>query len=132
MTTLAEVRDGLVEVLTDALPDVTVHRLPADNADVPAVIVAGFQGQSSVMGTGQTLTVELYVVVSRRTLDEVDTLDRLLDESQADSVPAAIHADHTLGGRVLSARVANFGEYREMEVAGVGFYAATVTVEVLT
>lgn len=133
MTTLAEVRDGLVEVLSSGLPsDVNVERLPTDNTDAPAVIIAGIQGQPMVMGSGQILTVDLYVVVSRRQLDEVDTLDQLVDESQSDSVPAVIHADPTLGDRGVSARVVNFGEYREMEVAGVPFYAATVVVEVLT
>lgn len=132
MTTLAEVRDGLVEALSNGLPaDVSVNRLPVDSTDFPAVIVAGIQGQPSVMGVGQTLTVDLFVVVSRRSVDEVDRLDSLLDETQPDSVPAVIHADPSLGDRVVSARVVNFGEYREMEV-GTPVYAATVIVEVLT
>ena len=130
---IADVRDGLVEVLTNGLsPDVNVYRLPADNVDVPAVIVAGITGRPETFdAAGRTLTVDLYVVVSHRNLDEVDVLDRLVDESQADSVPAVIHADMTLGDRDASAKVTGFGEYREMEIGGIGFYAATVNVEVL-
>lgn len=131
MTTLADVRDGITEVLANTLPGVQVNRLPVDNVNPPAVIVAGMQLAPDSFGDGYQVTVDLYVVVSRRNVDSVDDLDRMLDPGLSDSIPSAIHSDQNLGDRVMSAKVAAIGEYREMEVNGTKFYAATVTVEVL-
>jgi hypothetical protein len=128
--TLAQVRDGLVEVLTDALPGVNIYRLPAESVTPPAVIVAGMTGTPIDTDGGRQVEVDLYAVVNRANADSVDELDAMLDESGADSIPTAINSDLSLGARALSATVVGFGEYREMEVAGTAYYAATATVRV--
>lgn len=132
MSDLAQIRDGLVEAITSTLPEVNAYRLPVDNANVPAVIVAGFELQPMTVGNiGHTATVDLFVLVSRRNVDQVDLLDQLVDPNRTDSVLAAIQDDPTLGGRALSAAVQSVGGYREEESAGTGYYAATVSVEVM-
>jgi hypothetical protein len=130
---LADIRDGLAEVLSDGLPSVNVYRLPTDRVEAPAVCVMGFRMDPQTMAAAplQRVTTDLLVLVSRRHIDQVDLLDALVDPALSDSVPAALAADFTLGGRVDSCIVTGVGDYGEVPVGDVGYYAATITVEVM-
>jgi hypothetical protein len=131
MASLSDIRDGLAEVIADACPGVTVHRLPSPSVDVPAVVLGGFTFDEIAFGGVQRVNVDVFVVVSGRDTDLLDDLDALVDPSRSDSVVSAIDDDADLGGRAMSARVASVGEYRPEDNAGSPAYAATVRVEVM-
>jgi hypothetical protein len=130
---LSDIRDGLTDVLSNALPSVNVYRLPTDRVEPPAVCVMGFRMDPQTMAISplQRVTTDLLVLVSRRHIDQVDLLDALVDPAVSDSVPAALAADHTLGGVVDSCVVTGVGDYGEVPVGDVGYYSATVTLEVM-
>lgn len=131
MAFLADVRDGL-EVTLSVLPGVNVYRLPTDRVEAPAVLVMGFRITPQTMGDPlRRVTTDLLVVVSRRHVDQVDLLDALVDPSVDDSVPAILADDPSLDGKVDSCIVTSIGDYTELVVGDVGYYAATVSVEVL-
>lgn len=131
MAGLSDVRDGLVEVIGNARPDLAVHRLPKPEVSVPAVVVGGFTFNEITFGGGQRISVDVFVVVSGNSTDQIDLLDELVDPSRSDSVVSAIEDDPTLGDRALDARVTSVGEYRPEENGGGVAYAATLKVEVM-
>ena len=127
---LAQVRDGLADTLAAGLSGVNVYRIPPENITAPAVIVSGFSITPIATGVN-TVSVELYAAVSKRNTSVMDDLDVLVDPESAGSIIGLLDADPSLGGNVNSVRLESIGEYRELEVAGVGYYAATVRYEVI-
>lgn len=129
MTTNAQVRTALVDALSDQLgPAVIVHAVPPDTITGTSVVIGGIDWEDSTFDGGRTVTVPVWVVVSRRNTRFIEELDRLTDYD--DGVPAAIDADPTLGGVVESARVISSGDYRDLVFGDVSHYAATLNVEV--
>jgi hypothetical protein len=74
-------------------------------------------------------TVDVIVMVSRRSVDQMASLDQLLDADDASSVITAIEEANAPG---IDFFVESFGSYRELVVADVGYYAADVVVRVMT
>ena len=126
---LADVRDGLAGALSAGLPGVNVYRLPADNVTAPAVMIAGFSVTEIATGVF-TRSVEIFAAVSHRNVSLLDDLDAIVDPESADSIIGVLMADPSLGG-VASLRLETIGEYRELEIAGTSYYAATVRFEVI-
>lgn len=122
---LAELRDDVTDLLA-ALDGVNVYPHPVDNLAAPAAIIAGVQADPD-SGDSWRCTVEVYVVVSRRHVDQLAQLDELLDPTGTarTSVVAAILADGSAWD------VTNVGEYREFTIGDLPHYAATITAEVL-
>lgn len=133
MALFADVRDGLEATLNAGLSDgVNVYRLPTDRVEAPAVVVMGFRMDPETLGaTLRRVRTDLLVVVSRRHVDQVELLDALLDPSVDGSVLDVLAADPSLGGKVDSAIVTSVGDYGEIIVGDVGYYSATVSLEVL-
>lgn len=133
MALLADIRDGLEETLAAGLNDgVNVYRLPVDRIDAPAVVVMGFRmDPETMMASVRRVRAELLVLVSRRHVDQVDLLDALVDPSVDGSVLDVLAADSSLGGRVDSAIVTMVGDYGELAVGDIGYYSASVSLEVL-
>ena len=133
MALLADIRDGLEETLAAGLNDgVNVYRLPVDRIDAPAVVVMGFRvDPETMMASVRRVRAELLVLVSRRHVDQVDLLDALVDPSVDGSVLDVLAADPSLGGRVDSAIVTSVGDYGEMPAGDIGYYSASVNLEVL-
>jgi len=127
---LADVRDGLAGALSAGLPGVNVYRLPADNVTAPAVVVAGFSVTEIATGVF-TRSVEIFAAVSHRNVSLMDDLDAIVDPESAVSIVGVLMADPSLGGVVASLRLETIGEYRELEIAGTSYYAATVRFEVI-
>ena len=130
MATLSDVRDGLAATIQDAT-GVTCHRVPVDDIDPPSFIVAGFQLTPSTLEGGAVVTAEVYAAVARIDYSFIDQLDSMVAPTGDTSAWAAIQADTTLGGLVDSAIPVSVTEYRELVMGDVGYYAATLTVEVL-
>jgi hypothetical protein len=132
MATLSELRTALYDVLSDALPTWNVYRLPPDNVDPPGVMIGGFQLDSGTFDDANLrTTVELTVVVSRRHVDQVDALDDLLSPSGDESLWAIFNNDPTLGDVVPFCVVSGAGEYREVTIGDIGYYAASVNLSVM-
>lgn len=130
MATLSDVRDGLAATIQDAT-GVTCHRVPVDDIDPPSFIVAGLQLTPSTLEGGAVVTAEVYAAVARIDYSFIDDLDAMVAPTGDRSAWAAIADDPTLGGLVGSAVVLSVGEYRELVMGDVGYYAATLSIEVL-
>jgi len=127
MGTIADVRAGVQTVLADALQGVTVHRFPADNVDGPTIMVAGFRIDAGSFGDDTVrFEAELYVIVSRRHIDQMELLDTLLSPGSGFSIWDAIDDNPTLGATVAFCSVESAGEYRQMMIGEVPYFAATV------
>jgi hypothetical protein len=129
--TLAEVRTAIADTLSARLPGVNAYRLPVDNPSAPCAIVAGRVTNPDTMDGSVTDVWDVYVAVSHRNVDQVDDLDALTDQTGDGSAVAALRADPSLGGVVMAAVVTTVGDYRELTMGDVSYYAATVTVEVM-
>lgn len=130
--TLGELRTALVATLSDALPGWNVYRLPPDAIDAPAVMLTGFEVTPMTFAQRtDSVAVELTVAVSRRHVDKIDELDELLSPTGDRSLWTLFDADATLGGVVGYAIVQSVGDYRQVMVNDVGFYAASVQLSVM-
>ena len=130
--TLGALRDAIASTLSETLQDWSIYRLPPDNVDVPAISVNGFQIDAGTFADGTVrVTTDLQVMVSRRPVDPVDLLDELLSPSGQRSLWQTFDDDPTLGGVVAFCMVMSAGEYREMTVADIGYYAASVQLSVM-
>lgn len=129
--TKGEVRTAIADTAGKALPGVNAYRLPVDNPKPPCVIVAGPTTDPVTTDETVTETWDVYVAVSRKNVDLIDELDALTDFTGDGSVVVALAADPSLGGVVHSAAVTAVGDYRELVMVDVSYYAATITLEVM-
>jgi hypothetical protein len=131
MPTLGEVRTALAAQIADALPWLNVYRLPADSISAPAVIIGGLTIDLLTADGNMQIGVDIHCAVSRRNVDEVDTLDRLAHPNDDQSVWAVLEADPTLGGVVNDCLVTRVDHYREAQYGDIGYYASTISTTVL-
>ena len=130
--TLAEFRDALAGTLEDHLPGFNVYRLPPDNVEVPAAMVAGFQIDTGTFGdTTVRVAADVELMVSRRNVHQVELLDELLSPSGVRSLWVKFNEEPTLGDVVAFCTVQSAGDYRELIIGDVGYYAATVSLTVM-
>lgn len=130
--TLGELRAGLKSVLEDSLQGFNVYDYPPDDVTVPAVAVSGFQLDASTFADESIrVAVDVEVLVSRRHVDQVQALDELLSPSGDRSVWAIFNDRSTLDDRVAYCTVQSAGDYRELVIAEVGYYAATFRLSVM-
>jgi len=128
---LADTRTALADTIGAALTGVNAYRLPIDNPSPPCIIVAGRGTVPSTLDGMVVDTFDVYAAVSHRNVDFIDDLDELTDVTGDNSAVSAVAADPSLGGVVMSATVTAVGEYRELVMGDVSYYAATITVEVM-
>lgn len=116
-------------VLFDALdlPKVNRYRFPVDSIQTPAAVIAGLDITPIAKGARETSATVL-VVVSHSDVDQLETLDMLLDDGDAGSVLHAIEQVTNQDGVSLSWESA--GQYGEVAWGGVSYYGAVVTVKV--
>ncbi len=132
MATLGDLREALLVKLTDAYPAFNIYRLPPDTVEAPAIMVGGFQIDTGTFADANLrTTADLTVVVSRRHVDQVDALDELLSPSGSLSLWALFDDDPTLNDAVAFCSVSGAGEYRELVIGDVGYYAATVNLSIM-
>lgn len=130
--TLAEVRDGFVETLTDGLsPSVMVYRSYAEVVDAPAVVLGGFEITPGTFDGFSRAAVEVIALCHRNAGDGIDQLDALVDPRQTDSAWAAIVSDPTLGGRAIDAMPIAVDKLREIAVGDTVYYGAPIRCEVM-
>jgi hypothetical protein len=120
------------ETLFNALDLPSLHRYmyPPDSVQVPAAIIAGLDIAPAAVGGKRETTATVLVVVSHSDVDQLITLDRLLDADDTGSVLYAIEAVTNANGVSLSWQDA--GSYGEVAWNGVSYYGAVVTVKVWT
>lgn len=130
--TLTELRSGIVSTLQDQLPGWNIYELPPDNVDGPAVAVMGFQMDPGTFGDASVrVSAELLVIVSRRHRDQLELLDAAISPSGETSLWELFDADPTLDGTVAFCSVQSAGDYRELAIAEIGYYCATVSLSVM-
>lgn len=126
--TNGEIREALAQAIS-AVPGLNVYRYPPDNVAVPCVMISGFNVKPVTFDGNRETTVDVIVLVSRRTVDQMAGLDQLLDADDPSSAITAIEEANPAG---INFFVESFGSYRELVVADVGYYAADVVVRVMT
>jgi hypothetical protein len=123
-----EIREALAQAV-GAVATINVYRYPPDNVNVPCVMISGINMKPITFDGNRETTVDVIVMVSRRSVDQMASLDQLLDADDASSVITAIEEANAPG---IEFFVESFGSYRELVVADVGYYAADVVVRVMT
>jgi hypothetical protein len=123
-----EIREALAQAV-GAVATINVYRYPPDNVNVPCVMISGINMKPITFDGNRETTVDVIVMVSRRSVDQMASLDQLLDADDASSVITAIEEANPPG---IDFFVESFGSYRELVVAEVGYYAADVVVRVMT
>ena len=131
--TNADVLEGVEDALLAGCPGVKVYRVPPMDVVAPAVLLTGFSFEPHFQygNDVRQFELELSVVVSARQVQFFDELLRLVEPSDPRSVQTALEADGTLGGRVSDLRVVTVGALRDLTVGETGFWAVTMTVEVM-
>jgi len=137
MADYTAIRDGLATRLETVSTFLTVHATVPNRIVAPsAVVVPGrpvATYHDSMVGTSGSLTVfnfELVCAVQSMTEEFAqDALDDLI--SGADSVPAAIEADPTLGGAATTCQVRQAVDYGVVAFADTEFIGARFLVEVI-
>jgi len=123
-----EIREALAQAV-GAVATINVYRYPPDNVNVPCVMISGINMKPITFDGNRETTVDVIVMVSRRSVDQMASLDQPLDADDASSVITAIEEANAPG---IDFFVESFGSYRELVVADVGYYAADVVVRVMT
>ena len=127
--TIAQIRDGLVDVLGTGTPsDVSTERHLVDTITAPAVVVGSIFMDPATFDGSARFTVELHAVASRGNVTQLDVIDELIDPANTESIWAVVEANQDLGGVVSSIVPMSAGNYRELPLDA-GYYAATVRCE---
>ena len=126
--TNGEIREALAQAVGQ-VPGINVYRYPPDNVTVPCVMISGLSMKPITFDGNRETTIDVIVLVSRRSIDQMAGLDQLLDADDPSSVITAIEEANPAG---VDFFVESFGSYRELVVADVGYYAADVVVRVMT
>ena len=126
--TNGEIRDVIALALSK-VPGVNIYRFPPEDSAAPAAFVAGFTIRPLSFDGYRETSVDITVMVSHRHVDQLAMLDAMLDSGGSSSIVAAI--DNAASPDV-DLRVNTIGNYRELTIADVAYYAADITVEVLT
>ena len=123
-----EIREALAQAL-NTVPGLNIYRFPPDNVNVPCVMISGLNVKPITFDGNRETTVDVIILVSRRSVDQMAGLDQLLDADDPSSAITAIEEAEAPG---IDFFVESFGAYRELVVADVGYYAADVVVRVMT
>ena len=126
--TNGEIREALAQAL-NAVPGLNIYRFPPEDINPPCAFIAGFNITPLTFDGNRETTIDVIVLVSRRSVDQMAGLDQLLDADDPSSVITAIEEANPAG---VDFFVESFGSYRELVVADVGYYAADVVVRVMT
>ena len=112
------------------LPSLNRYMYPPESVQVPAAIIAGLDIVADSSDGNRMVTAQIIVVVSHSDVDQLETLDMLLDADTTGSVLKAIEDDDNTDGVDLQWTAA--GSYGDIAWNGVAYYGAVVTVEALT
>lgn len=127
MTTNLEMRAAVYEqLLTQVRSDVTVYKTPPDTITAPAIILGGLNYSETSMSAGRTVTMPLYVAVSRKNTALIEALDELVDPGGPIFAVFEDEPPDPLESWVIK----SVGDYRDIVIADTNYYAATVNVEV--
>jgi hypothetical protein len=126
--TNGEIREALAQAL-NAVPGLNIYRFPPEDVSPPCAFIAGFNITPLTFDGNRETKVDVTVVVSHKHVDQIVTLDAMLDSDGPWSVVDAIESATPPG---INFFVENIGGYRELTVADVSYYAADVSVMVRT
>ena len=126
--TNGEIREALAQALND-VPGLNIYRFPPEDINPPCAFIAGFNITPLTFDGNRETKVDVTVVVSHKHVDQIVTLDAMLDSDGPWSVVDAIESASPPG---INFFVESIGGYRELTVADVSYYAADVSVMVRT
>ena len=126
--TNGEIREALAQALND-VPGLNIYRFPPEDVNPPCAFIAGFNITPLTFDGNRETKVDVTVVVSHKHVDQIVTLDAMLDSDGPWSVVDAIESASPPG---INFFVESIGGYRELTVADVSYYAADVSVMVRT
>jgi hypothetical protein len=111
------------------VPGLNIYRFPPEDVNPPCAFIAGFNITPLTFDGNRETKVDVTVVVSHKHVDQIVTLDAMLDSDGAWSVVDAIESATPPG---MNFFVESIGGYRELTVADVAYYAADINVTVRT
>ena len=76
--TNGEIREALAQAVGQ-VPGINVYRYPPDNVTVPCVMISGLSMKPITFDGNRETTIDVIVLVSRRSVDQMAGLDQLLD-----------------------------------------------------
>lgn len=125
MSTNAQIRASLADKLRE-ITTLNVHKYPVDNITPPCAVIANLEREHTTFDGGSTVGVIVQVLCSHNNTQQMAEVDDLVDPNVATSVPSLIEADDD-----VSLAVRNVGSLGLYEYAGVVYYGAPVTVEII-
>lgn len=125
MSTNAAIRRSLADKLRE-IPTLNVHDFPVDTINPPCAVIANLEREMTTFDGGSTVGLIVQVLASHNNTQQMAAVDDLVDPNVTLSVPAVIEDDADLSLSVRS--IGSLGLY---EYAGVIYYGAPVTVEVI-
>ena len=126
--TNGEIREALAQAL-NSISGLNIYRYPPEDVNPPCAFIAGFNITPLTFDGNRETKVDVTVVVSHKHVDQIVTLDAMLDSDGAWSVVDAIESATPPG---MNFFVESIGGYRELTVADVAYYAADINVTVRT
>jgi hypothetical protein len=126
--TNGEIREALAQAL-NSISGLNIYRYPPEDVNPPCAFIAGFTINPLTFDGNRETKADVTVLVSHKHVDQLVTLDAMLDSDGPWSVVDAIESATPPG---MNFFVENIGGYRELTVGDVGYYAADVSVTVRT
>lgn len=133
--TISTLRSGLKTAL-QAISGLKVYEVWPDQINTPCAIIRPTQGtyHEAMASPGYQVVifeVTIFVNATQKGLEiSQPLLDDYLDVASTNSLKAAIEADPTLGGAADSLIVQGWAQYGSLEVNGIYYVGAVLTVEV--
>ena len=101
--TNGEIREALAQAVGQ-VPGINVYRYPPDNVTVPCVMISGLSMKPITFDGNRETTIDVIVLVSRRSVDQMAGLDQLLDADDPSSVITAIEDANPAGVAAVSSQ----------------------------
>lgn len=132
MADIGAIREGIRANL-DTIPSLRTSAFLPGQINTPhAIVLAPSIAFDSTMQRGSDeYQVPVVVLISQAYNRAAEQQLDDLNDGSANSVKAAIEADVSLGGAADTVRVVSMDQPGEIEVAGVAYYGARYTVEVV-
>lgn len=134
MTTLAEARDGL-EARLKTISGLRVYDYIPDDAIYPAAFIRRnpIVDYSRSLAYGGEIRATFSVVLLVPAVNDRQQLDLypFLEKSGAQSIPALIEADHTLGGLNVDARATSADDVNPAQMGLTNLYGTSIEILVI-
>lgn len=125
-----DLRVGMTNQVRTAIGDLQCYPYPADTVTAPAFVVGALKRTGrETWEPANKLTVEALILVTR-VQAQLELLDEFCAPDGTNSVQVAIEADGTLGGVITDLNVLEVEQVGVVEIGGVPYLGALVTMDV--